>query len=75
MFETAAAEVLVNEPIQQSGFRVVAFIPVNTNARAGILAGLRHDRVLASWLFPGRLAEGRKRVLRCPTVSAAHFTA
>jgi len=40
------------------GLRAVAFIANSATARAGILAGLSHDRILASWWFGVRLAEG-----------------
>jgi hypothetical protein len=39
--------VLINELIQESGLRAVAFIANSATGRAGILAGLGHDRILA----------------------------
>ena len=50
--------VRIDELVEACGLRAVAFIANSATGRAGILAGLGHDRVLASWWFEGRLADG-----------------
>ncbi len=44
----------------------MAFIANSATGRAGVLAGLSHDRVLASWWFGVRLADGCGGYLSAP---------
>jgi hypothetical protein len=45
--------VRIDELVEECGLRAVAFVANSATGRAGILAGLGHDRVLASWWIVG----------------------